>query len=330
MTPKVSVVIPVFNRQTAVLRAIDSVLAQTVQDFEVIVVDDASTDETAAEVTAIPDPRIRLVRHDRRRGGSAARNSGIRASTGPYVAFLDSDDEWLPSKLERQLQVFEQAGDDLGLVYTSAEWVYPHGTVRIVRRRYPELAHSLLAENVIGETSLGMVRRQVLEELGGFDETLPSCQDMDLWLRICQRYRADVVPEPLVRVTKSDDKGRITNNIANGLRGRALFRDKHREQMVTHGVLHIHLRTSGWWQHWLARNPKLARGLYLQSMRVNPFAPFTYVLLIAAWLPISWLDAMARCRRFLVAWFKSKEGSGAADSTPLTSVANAPKDSAAS
>src|SRR6188474_1008516 len=142
MPPKVSVVIPVFNRPAAVRRAIDSVLAQTVQDFEIIVVDDGSTDGTAAAVTAIQDPRITLVKHDQRRGGSAARNSGIRASIAPYVAFLDSDDEWLPSKLERQLEVFENGKEDLGLVYTGADWVYSDGTARTFRgRRYPDLAH---------------------------------------------------------------------------------------------------------------------------------------------------------------------------------------------
>src|SRR5688572_28062706 len=95
-TPAVSVVIPVYNRPDAVRRAIQSVLGQTDQDFEIIVVDDGSTEAVAAAVASIPDRRVRLIRHDRNRGGSAARNTGIRASKAPLVAFLDSDDEWMP------------------------------------------------------------------------------------------------------------------------------------------------------------------------------------------------------------------------------------------
>src|SRR5688572_2890462 len=94
MVPRVSVVIPVFNRPLAVLQAIESVLAQTVQDFELIVVDDGSDDGTPDTLAGLTDPRIRIVRHPQRRGGSAARNTGIRAAAADYVAFLDSDDEW--------------------------------------------------------------------------------------------------------------------------------------------------------------------------------------------------------------------------------------------
>jgi glycosyltransferase involved in cell wall biosynthesis len=293
MSPRVSVVIPVFNRPGAVRCAIDSVLAQTFQDFEVIVVDDGSTDQTAAAVRAVQDPRIRLVRHDQRRGGSAARNSGIRASTAPYVAFLDSDDEWLPSKLERQLQLFE-GRHDLGLVYTGADWVYPDGSTRTMPgRRYPDLARRLLTANVIGETSLGMVPRHVLDQLGGFDETLPSSQDLDLWLRICQRFSAEVDPDPLVKVTKSDDRGRITNDFANGARGRDLFCAKHRVQMINHGVLHEYLRTSGWRHHRTTRNPQLARHFYLQSIRANRFALSTYALWLMTFVPMWCLDLTA-------------------------------------
>src|SRR5262245_39993346 len=101
MSPKVAVVIPVFNRPEGVARAIRSVLTQTFQDFELVVVDDGSTDRTTDAVAAIRDHRIRLVRHERNCGGGATRNTGIRASTAPFVAFLDSDDEWMPTKLER-------------------------------------------------------------------------------------------------------------------------------------------------------------------------------------------------------------------------------------
>jgi glycosyltransferase involved in cell wall biosynthesis len=306
VTPKVSVVIPVLNRPVAIRRAIESVLAQTLQDFEVIVVDDGSTDGTVAAVQSFADRRIRLIRHDRRRGGSAARNTGIRASSAPYVAFLDSDDEWLPTKLERQLEVFERSDEDLALVYTGAEWVYPNGTVQtVIGRRYADLALQLLTVNVVGETSVGMVRRTALDMTGGFDETLPSCQDMDLWLRLCERFRADIVPEALIRVTKGDDDSeRITNNTAAALEGRALFCRKHKKNLISHGVLHLYLRRSGWWEHRRVRDSRAARRLYLESLRANPVAPFTYVMLIATYLPTRWVEVMARCTRVAVGFLR--------------------------
>ncbi|MFC6974687.1 glycosyltransferase family 2 protein [Halomicroarcula sp. GCM10025709] len=101
--PRVSVVVPTYNRADTVGRAVESALAQTVTDIEVVVVDDGSTDDTAAVVTGIDDERVRYLAHERNRGRSAARNTGIEAARGEYVAFLDSDDRWLPGKLDRQL-----------------------------------------------------------------------------------------------------------------------------------------------------------------------------------------------------------------------------------
>src|SRR6185295_8518798 len=111
------------------------------------------------------------------------------------------------------------------------------GTIsRDVGRRHADLARSLLLENVVGETSLGMVRRRALEATGGFDESLPSCQDMDLWLRLCEQFEADVVPEPLVRIVKGNDGGRISENIPRTVRGRELFGRKHRDKLVRSGT----------------------------------------------------------------------------------------------
>jgi glycosyltransferase involved in cell wall biosynthesis len=302
--PTVTVVIPVFNRPATIRRAIESVLAQTFQNFEIVVVDDGSTDDTAAVVATMTDPRIRFFRHERNRGGSGARNTGIHAASAPYVAFLDSDDEWLPTKLERQLEVFERSSERLALVYSGAEWIFGDG--RVERRIPPsnlDLSRTLLTENVIGETSVGMVRRSVFDEIGGFDESLPSSQDMDLWLRICERFEAADVPEALVRVTKGEDSGRITNRVDDALRGRDLFCEKHREKLIRHGVLHLYLRKSGWWQQRRLRDSHVARRSYLESLRANPIAPFTYVLLIAAYVPGPCLDIMARCKQYIAGLF---------------------------
>src|SRR4030042_5052103 len=106
--PTVSIIIPTYNRAHLVMRAINSVLDQSFQDFEIIIVDDASRDNTEKMVSGIRDKRIFYIRHEKNRGGSAARNTGIKQARGEYIAFLDSDDEWLPEKLEKQLKVLEQ------------------------------------------------------------------------------------------------------------------------------------------------------------------------------------------------------------------------------
>jgi len=296
--PLVSVVIPVHNRPDAVRRAIASVLAQTFQRFEIVVVDDGSTDATCDAVSSVRDGRVRLIRHKKNRGGSAARNTGIEATRAPFVAFLDSDDEWLPTKLERQLEVFARSPDTLGLVYTGAERTYPDGSVsRAVPRRRTNLMRELLRVNVVGETSLGMVRRSVLEALDGFDESLPSCQDLDLWLRISERFTVDVVPEVLVKIANGSDPGRITASVRSMMTGRAVYCRKHREKMIRFGVLHTYLRDSGWRQQRLVRDGRLARPFYVESISVRPIAPLTYVLLASTYLPLTLLDGMALCKR---------------------------------
>ena len=115
--PGISVIIPTYNRAHLISRSAKSVLAQTYPDFELIIVDDGSGDNTEEIIEALADPRIRYLRHESNRGVSAARNTGIRAARGDYIAFQDSDDEWLPQKLEKQLGLFEQDNrGDLGLV----------------------------------------------------------------------------------------------------------------------------------------------------------------------------------------------------------------------
>jgi glycosyltransferase involved in cell wall biosynthesis len=298
MPPKVAVVIPVFNRPETVAEAIKSVLAQTCEDFELVVVDDGSSDRTVDAIRAIRDSRIRLVRHRCNRGGAAARNTGIQRSSAPFVAFLDSDDTWMPMKLERQLELFERCGDDLALVYTGAARIDSDGSVSVdIPRRRSDLARILLTRNVIGETSVGIVRRSALEQVGGFDEALPAWQDIDLWLRLCERFRAEVVPEVLVSIRKGNGSGRISTDIEACIAAREQFRRKHREKLLAQGLLHEHLRETGWLCLRSGRDTGKARKYFLSSLLANPAAPLSYLLVLAACLPMSWLDFLARCKQ---------------------------------
>jgi len=255
--PTVSVIIPTYNRAYLVGRAIRSVLNQTFQDFEIIVVDDGSTDNTEEVVKSFNDPRIRYIRHEQNRGGSAARNTGIRAARGEYIAFLDSDDEWLPQKLERQVNAFKSLDETTGLVYTGLRFVDHKGTLLWEQR--PNLSgyifHKLLQRNVIGTASSVMLRRDCLLSTGLFDETLPSRQDLDLWIRIARQFKVFPIPEPLT--VHYVHEQRITADLNAKIRGHKLFMAKFENE------LNSKPRALAWQLYGLGK-------LYLQKGEIAP------------------------------------------------------------
>jgi glycosyltransferase involved in cell wall biosynthesis len=196
--PRVSVIIPTYNRAALVAEAVASVLAQTCQDFELLVVDDGSTDGTAQTLTAFGD-QVTLLRQPSRRGVAAARNRGIAAARGEWLAFLDSDDLWLPEKLARQLALLA-AHPELRLCQTEEIWVR-----RGVRVNKP-LTHRMAGGDLflpslrrcLVSPSAAILHRRLVEEHGGFDEDLPAAEDYDLWLRLTWRYPVGLLPEPLI------------------------------------------------------------------------------------------------------------------------------------
>jgi len=230
-TPTVSVIIPTYNRAHLVGRAIRSVLNQTFQDFEIIVVDDGSTDNTEEVVKGFNDPRIRYIRHEYNRGGSAARNTGIRAARGEYIAFLDSDDEWLPQKLERQVKAFKDLDETTALVYTGLRFVDRKGA--LIREQQPRLKgyvfRELLRRNAIGTASSVLLRRESLLSVGLFNEALPSRQDLDLWVRIARRFK--VFPIPEILTIHYVHEQRITANLEAKIMGHKLFMVKFDKEL---------------------------------------------------------------------------------------------------
>jgi glycosyltransferase involved in cell wall biosynthesis len=195
--PKVSVVIPAYNRAATVVRAMRSVLTQSVRDLELIVVDDASTDGTPEAVESVGDPRVRLLRHDTNRRAGAARNTGIRAARGEYVAFLDSDDEWLPGKLERQLAYMEEtpgvAASCTGFLLVKGGEVFPKVPRRLTYRR-------MFTGCDLGPGTTLIARRGVFGEVGLNDERLYRYEDWDWALRYAALHPMGLLPEPLARV----------------------------------------------------------------------------------------------------------------------------------
>jgi glycosyltransferase involved in cell wall biosynthesis len=196
--PRVSVIIPTYNRAALVKEAVSSVLAQTLPDFELLVVDDASTDGTREALAAFGG-KIRVLSRPSRGGVAAARNTGIAAAQGEWLAFLDSDDLWLPQKLARQM-AFMKANPELLLSQTEEIWVRRGARVNPPRTHAKEGGRIFLRslERCLVSPSAVILHRRLFDAHGGFDEALPAAEDYDLWLRLSWRYEVGLVPEPLI------------------------------------------------------------------------------------------------------------------------------------
>ncbi|MBV7505576.1 glycosyltransferase family 2 protein [Bacillus sp. sid0103] len=242
---KISVIIPTFNREKLVMEAIDSLRNQTYKNLEIIIVDDCSTDNTQNRIENDRDTRIVYVRHEYNKGGSQARNSGIERATGEFIAFLDSDDQWLPTKLEKQMEVFKN-NSNVGIVYTG----YKNVSGTSVRSEVnPHLSGNLLTEilkkNCIGTASTVLIKKNLLLEAGSFDPELPSCQDWDLYVRLAQITEFGVVEEAVVLYNEHDE-GRITTNIKSVLAGHQAFYKKYSSLIIQLNkkdfhVLHVNM-----------------------------------------------------------------------------------------
>ncbi|APX98195.1 glycosyltransferase family 2 protein [Natronorubrum daqingense] len=209
---EVSVIIPAYNAADTLPRAIESALDQSVSNIEIIVIDDASEDSTAQISTSYDDERVQYVRHTQNRGGSAARNTGLDHASGKYISYLDADDEWKPDKLAKQLTELKSRSD---------EWIAAHCKRVFNVSRCQQLAFALSTaigakkkgtpkeggEDLIKEifllnlstgSSTLLVKRNVVEEIGGFDPSFPRHQDWEFLIRILQQGKIAYVDEPLV------------------------------------------------------------------------------------------------------------------------------------
>ena len=185
VSPRISVVLPVFNREQRIAQAIDSVLAQDFDDFELIVVDDGSTDRTAEVARSYGDPRIRIVTQDRNRGSNAARNAGIEAARAPLIAFLDSDDVFLPHKLGTVVRAFDEDPALDVLVDSYVKLTSPKAKRRQIERRNPvirstdEFAKRLFGRRLWKPTSSISLKREAAIRAGLFDEEVNRRQDLE-------------------------------------------------------------------------------------------------------------------------------------------------------
>ena len=205
--PLVTVVIPVCNRENTILRAVNSVLWQTYENIEVIVVDDGSTDSTVQVVESCSDDRVRVIRLSHNHGANYARNRGIEQARGEFVAFQDSDDEWLEDKLDRQISyMLKECLEGLFCPYIFCDGVNTEVVPcdhRNVDCDYTELIGRLKRGNIVGTPTL-VVRKNVFSYIGLFDEKMRRLQDYEFVIRFVKKFRLGYIEKPLVKAYKTE------------------------------------------------------------------------------------------------------------------------------
>ncbi len=198
MSALISVIVPVYNRADTILRAVASVMAQTRTDWELLLVDDGSTDTTLAVMEALTDPRIRVLRHHQNRGAAAARNTGIRAAQGEYLAFLDSDDAWHPDKLATQIAQLECAPDNIRASCTGYRVI--DGEVEMVRVPALLTHQQMYMGCDLSPGSTLVVRKEVFATVGVNDEGYARYEDWDWVLRYTRQFEMGLVEAPLADI----------------------------------------------------------------------------------------------------------------------------------
>jgi glycosyltransferase involved in cell wall biosynthesis len=222
--PLVSAIIPTKNRAKMLGRALQSIVNQTYQPLEIIVVDDGSTDQTEAVVKGFKQG-IKYLKNERSKGAGAARNRGVEAANGVFIAGLDDDDEWHPERIEQSVRNYEGR---FSCVTSDVTFQYPKRSAVWHKQRIITL-DDLLYSNQVGNQVL--VERERLLELGGFDEQFKAAQDYDLWVRLCERFGpVKNVRKPLQIIHQEHEKDRISNS-SSQLSGYLAFYNKHKHRM---------------------------------------------------------------------------------------------------
>lgn len=233
MTPKVSVVIPTHNRPQMLKKAIGSVLAQEYKDWEVIVIDDCPERPAEYVIKEFADPRLIYVKHEKNKGGGAARNTGIAASSGEFIAFLDDDDEWLPEKLARQMDKFEKTSYETGFCFSAVKIIYDdRQEVSAAKEGIADFYQTALSRFKGFITSSLVVKKYVFKECGMFDESLPSHQEAELILRISRKFKGLGFSRPLVKMTQNSGHEHINKDLTKRIAGRELVLEKHMSEFL--------------------------------------------------------------------------------------------------
>lgn len=264
LVPVVSVIIPTYNRGHIVDQAIYSVLRQTCQDFEIIVVDDASTDNTEELIKGFSDPRIHYLRQQRNRGAPYARNLGAEVAQGKYLAFLDSDDLWFPELLKSQLTVLANCPPNVGMICCGMvrKQGQTYRTFLPTRRSLTFDGILIFSDGLCASSFL--IRKTAFQAVGGFDVMYSSFQDFDFLLRVAAKYQIDAVDDILLEYRLGDDS--ISRNMIAKAKGLEQIIKTYSSDILRLGVMHRYLFRLGQY-YVLSGNLQLGRRCWARALR---------------------------------------------------------------
>lgn len=288
--PLVSIIIPTYNRSDLLQRALRSVLAQTYDRFEALIVDDGSDEDIAAVVAGFDDPRLVHLRQPGNLGVAAARNRGLGEARGELIAFLDSDDRWEPHKLQAQVDILMRRPHKVGLIYSgvAAENERGERTLTIPTER-GDVFRDMLWRNVVHfGTSSVVIRREVVNTVGLFDETLPAIEDYDYWIRIARFYEFEFAPDHLIVYDNRapQTQAKRSGDFAANMKARRLFAERYAWEAAQAGVLHRYLLESARKELEHPSGRSLAGAYHLlKAVRWQPKEPRLYLWLLFALMP---------------------------------------------
>lgn len=289
---KVSAIIPAYNRADFLPRSIESVLNQSLSDLELIVVDDGSTDNTKAVVEefARKDNRVKYFWQPNFGGPAGPRNTGIKHASGKYVAFLDSDDEWLATKLEEQVRLFENSQANTGLV--ACDYLLEAGSTPVAYK-LPQFERSgifeeLLKHDFIGTATVVMIKKEVLEDVGGFDESLECGEDTDLWLRIAEKYGFAHVTNLLALYHVHGNNTLLRFNAIDLAKSTESILNKHISTREKHRKGYGARLRQVAANYCTAGEFSKGRSYYVQAIKLDPANPKGWALLLATFLLGKW------------------------------------------
>lgn len=280
----VSVIIPTYNRANVIEDSINSVLDQTYKDIEIIVVDDNSNDNTIKVLEKYKD-KIKVIKHERNLGGGAARNTGIRNSNGTYIAFLDSDDVWEKNKLENQIEIMKK-NPDISVCFCNYIMVNKVNEEIVGRHNINtkgDVTTKLFFNNYIGTTSALIVKKSSLIEVNGFDETLRSCQDWDLYFKLASKNKFYFCSEFLLKQYYHSE--RISTNYDNKIQGYIKMIKKIEEYLTLNNnykkeVILSNLYLNLGKNYINAENKKEGKKYIFKSLKYNYFNIKSYIYLL--------------------------------------------------
>lgn len=306
MNPKVSVIIPTYNRANLLPRAIKSVLNQTFKDFELIIIDDGSTDNTKQIVEDFQkrESKIKYVWQENSGGPANSVNSGLKIARGEYVALLENDDEWLPEKLEKQLEVF-QCSKKKNLGFVGCNVLIINERAKTVEKEdLPSYDNNvflkkLLAGKFFFNLSMLIFKRENLNKIGFFDKDLKLAADQDICLRMAKRYNFDFVPIPLVKVYIHGENVSRTSSYHHQLIEWLHMTEKHQDLYKKYPKIYSYRMKHLGTLYALLGDCKLGRHFFISSITIYPLNLKSYLNFLISFLGSKTFEAFFNLRKKL-------------------------------